>query len=77
MLNAILNYLTDSSKLIATSVGGIFVSTTPLSQANTALQHGAWFVAIVAGILTIINLFFPLRSFYEQRRRTKLSRRKK
>ena len=70
MLLAILNFITDSVKTAATSVVGVFVGQASvsgsLSAANVALQHAAWTVAIIAGVLTIANLFFPLRSFYEQ-----------
>jgi len=69
MLLAILNYITDSGKTAFTSVAGVFVGQASLSSglsgANTALQHAAWTVAILAGLLTIANLFFPLRTFYE------------
>lgn len=69
MLLAILNYITDSAKTAATSVAGVFVGQASisgsLSSANVALQHAAWTVAILAGLLTIANLFFPLRTFYE------------
>jgi len=69
MLLALLNYITDSAKTATTSIAGAFVgqasAAVPLSMANTALQHAAWTVAILAGLLTIANLFFPLRTFYE------------
>ncbi|MFZ4706301.1 MAG: hypothetical protein ACOYMF_09880 [Bacteroidales bacterium] len=72
MLLLILDYLTDTFKTSLTSATGILIGqvtiATELSVANTALQHTAWTVAIVAGILTIANLFFPLRSFYEKRK---------
>lgn len=70
MLLALLNYITDSAKTAVTSVAGVFVgqisANGTLSAANTALQHAAWTIAILAGFLTIINLFFPLRTFYEE-----------
>jgi len=70
MLLALLNYVTDSAKTAATSIAGVFVGQASvsgsLSAANTALQHAAWSVAILAGLLTIANLFFPLRAFYEE-----------
>lgn len=76
MILAFLNYITDSVKTSMTSLGGAivgqFASTSPgnLEWANVALQHAAWLVAIVAGILTIINLFFPLRMFYNRYKTT-------
>jgi len=70
MLLALLNYVTDSAKTAVTSLAGVFVGQASvsgsLSAANTALQHSAWVVAILAGVLTIANLFFPLRTFYEE-----------
>ena len=69
MLLALLNYITDSGKTAVTSIAGVFVGQASvqgsLSAANTALQHAAWTVAILAGVLTVVNLFFPLRTFYE------------
>lgn len=69
MLLALLNYITDSAKTAVTSIAGVFVGQASvqgsLSAANTALQHAAWTVAILAGVLTVVNLFFPLRTFYE------------
>jgi len=73
MILALLNYITDSAKTAATSVAGVVIgqASTNMSSANTALQHAAWTVAILAGFLTIINLFFPLRTFYEEYKQRK------
>lgn len=69
MLLALLNYITDSAKTAVTSIAGLVVGqasvSANLSAANTALQHAAWTIAILAGVLTVANLFFPLRTFYE------------
>lgn len=69
MIAAIRNFITDSSKTAGTSIVGVFIgqasASGSLSAANVALQHAAWSVAILAGLLTIANLFFPLRTFYE------------
>ena len=79
MLLALLNYITDTAKTAITSVAGVMVgqvaqSSNSLNVANTALQHAAWTIAIVAGLTTIINLFFPLRSFYEEYKKRKNER---
>ena len=34
---------------------GVYISSISLSAANTAFQHAAWTVAILAGIVSIIN----------------------
>jgi len=65
----ILNYITDSGRTAATSVvgavtGQIAYESTTITSINTAFQHAAWTVAILAGIMTMVNLFFPLRTFY-------------
>jgi len=65
----ILNYITDSGRTALTSVAGaitgqIAAENASLNSVNTAFQHAAWTVAILAGLMTVINLFFPLRSFY-------------
>ena len=77
MLLAILNYITNSAKTASTSLAGAFVGQvaveSKLSTANIALQHAAWTVAIFAGLATIANLFFPLRSFYENYKKKKQS----
>lgn len=69
MLMFLLNFITDTPKTAATAIVSAAVGQVSfesrLNVANTALQHSAWVVAILAGILTIINLFFPLRTFYE------------
>lgn len=71
MLSVLLNYISDSVKTSVTSIASAVIgsasSNSNLSIANIALQHAAWAVAIIAGALTIVNLFFPLRSFYEER----------
>lgn len=70
MLLSILNYITDSGKTALTSVTSAFIGQAAaeesLDRANVALQHAAWSIAILAGLLTIINLFFPLRTWYEE-----------
>ena len=75
MLSAILNFITDSAKTASTSIAGAIVGQASaagtLTIANTALQHAAWTVAILAGVLTIANLFFPLRTFYEEYKQRK------
>ena len=74
LLDAFLDFITSSSRTAATSltgaiVGQITIDVSRLDRVNIAFQHAAWTVAIIAGIMTIINLFFPLRSFYEDRKR--------
>lgn len=70
LLTALLNYVTDTTKTAVTSLTGAVVgqvaSESGLSLANVALQHAAWVTAILAAILTIVNLFFPLRTFYNE-----------
>jgi len=74
MLTYLLNYITDSGRTALTSVAGaitgqIAFETNALTNINTAFQHAAWTVAILAGIMTMVNLFFPLRSFYDKHKR--------
>ena len=74
LIDAFLDFVTSSSRTAATSltgavIGQITIDVPRLERINTAFQHAAWTVAIIAGIMTIINLFFPLRSFYEDRKR--------
>lgn len=70
MLSLIFNFITNSGKTATTAVASVTIgqlsTTWTVSKANTALQHGAWTIAILAGILTVINLFFPLRTFYQE-----------
>lgn len=73
LIDAFLDFITSSSRTAATSITGavigqITIDVSHLDKINTAFQHAAWSVAILAGIMTIINLFFPLRSFYENRK---------
>jgi len=73
MITHILNFITDSGRTAVTSVAGaitgqIAAEADKLSSVNTAFQHAAWSVAILAGIMTMVNLFFPLRSFYDRRK---------
>ncbi|MEI6062311.1 MAG: hypothetical protein WCR72_16530 [Bacteroidota bacterium] len=72
MILAILNFITDSSKTAVTSVASVFVGQAAyegrINMANIALQHAAWTIAILTGLLTIINLFYPLRSIYDKRK---------
>ena len=74
MLTYLLNYITDSGRTALTSVAGaitgqIAFETSALTNINTAFQHAAWSVAILAGIMTMVNLFFPLRTFYDNRKK--------
>lgn len=78
MLNVLLNYITNSEKTALTSLLGAVIGQAA-SEANEAfinmiLQRGAWTVAILAGLLTMINLFFPLRSFYDKKKRRELDK---
>lgn len=78
MLNVLLNYITNSEKTALTSLLGAAIGQAA-SEANEAfinmiLQRGAWTVAILAGLLTMINLFFPLRSFYDKKKRRELDK---
>ena len=73
LLDAFLDFVTSSSRTAATSltgavIGQITIDVSRLERINIAFQHAAWTVAIIAGIMTIINLFFPLRTFYENRK---------
>jgi hypothetical protein len=69
VIASLLNYITDSWRTALTSITGAAVGQISLTAnvdfINTAFQHAAWSVAIIAGIMTVINLFFPLRSFYD------------
>jgi dihydrodipicolinate synthase/N-acetylneuraminate lyase len=72
MLLQIVNFVTDSTKTALTSLGSAAVGTAAsaanhVTNVNTAFQHAAWTVAIIAGVLTTINLFFPLRTWYDRR----------
>lgn len=75
MILAVLNFVTDTPKTLTTSLAGVAVGqvANDIDRVNTAFQHAAWTVAILAGILTMINLFFPLRSFYEAKKARKKS----
>jgi len=73
MLNVLFNYITNSEKTALTSLLGAAIGQAA-SESNEAfinmiLQRGAWTVAIIAGVLTMINLFFPLRSFYDKKQK--------
>ena len=78
MILGILNYITDSGKTALTSVTSAFIGQAAvdsgIDKANVALQHAAWTIAILAGILTIVNLFFPLRTWYEEYKRKRHER---
>lgn len=81
LLDAILNFITSSTRTAAASLSGAIIGqitreASTLGDINTAFQHAAWTTAIMMGLLTIINLFFPLRSFYETRKRKKQALRK-
>jgi len=75
MLVSIVNYITDSSKTAFTSVGAAIFGqianddVSNLTLTNIGLQHAAWTIAILTGLLSIINLFFPLRTFYIEYKR--------
>lgn len=75
MIAALVNYVSDTSKTLVTSVGAVVASQviepSTLSKINTGFQHFAWSIAILAGLFTIVNLFFPLRTFYENSKRRK------
>jgi len=62
MLLAMLNYITDSGKTAFTSLCSAAITVTSNIH---ILQATASFVAIIAGVVAIINAFFPLRSFYD------------
>ncbi len=78
MLLAILNYITDSGKTALTAVTsaaiGQAAAESKIDVANIALQHTAWFIAILAGILSIVNYFYPLRSWYEEKKARRIQK---
>ena len=68
MLNILINYISNSEKTAITSLASATLGqVAAIESVNTALQRGAWIVAILAGILTMINLFYPLRRWYDKR----------
>lgn len=78
MINHLLNYISDAPRTALTSLIGAAVGQAAAEGSdvfiNTMLQRGAWTVAILAGLLTMINLFFPLRSFYDKKKRRELDK---
>jgi len=83
-MTTILNYITNTIKLSITSLtsaavgtGYVIIEDSQLSAVNTAFQHAAWSVAILAGLMTMINLFFPLRRFYDEHKKEKLLKKSK
>lgn len=70
MISVLLDFMTSPTKnLSASLISAVIGQITFESTTNLILQRGAWSVAILAGIMTVINLFFPLRSFYENYKR--------
>lgn len=68
MLNIVLNYISNSEKTAITSLLSATIGQVAAAESvNQALQRGAWTVAILAGILTMVNLFYPLRKWYDKR----------
>ena len=63
---SLVNYVTNEYKTTFTAIGGFAVGN--MAAANTILQHLAFIFTILVAILTIVNLFFPLRIFYTQYR---------
>lgn len=68
MIQSLLNFVTSSERTAITSIiSAVTGQLVAESSLNVALQRMAWIVAILAGILTMINLFFPLRQWYDKR----------
>lgn len=63
MFLALLNNITNHYKTVITSITGAVVT---MEAPISSLQIVGAYVAIIAGAMTIVNMVFPLRSFYDK-----------
>lgn len=66
MLQRLLDFFCDAPRLAVTALGSATTGQVLMTlTTDVILQRAAWTVAILAGLGTIINLFYPLRHFYD------------
>lgn len=54
---------------ITSAMTGTVVAQISLFNANTALQHAAWTVAIIAGLVSIVNGIIKIFEWYKARKK--------
>lgn len=75
MINAIVDYISSSTRTLGTAGASLVIGQISVFEStNVMLQRGAWTIAMIAGAMTVINLFFPLRSFYDNYKDRKKSK---
>lgn len=66
MISVLLDFITSPAKNLSACLTGAVIGQITIASTTSII---ASYIAILAGVMTVINLFFPLRSFYENYKR--------